>query len=123
MVMEKDMDTKFDNALTNLHRHIVEDFERYDIRSANANGWGRNPEKVVEFAESLSFEEGRKYIKVTKKLGTQTMVWGFIMKDDDSKFKKGDILKAASWAAPARNKARGNIFGEYRIQWTGPEYL
>ena len=39
-------------------------------------------------------------------------------------FKKGDILKAASWSAPAKNRARGNILeGNYPIQWTGPLYL
>ena len=44
---------------------------------------------------------------------------------DDQKFKAGDLLKAASWAAPARNKARGNILkGDYSwVRWTGPEYL
>ena len=40
------------------------------------------------------------------------------------KFKKGDLLKAAGWAAPARNAARGNILkGGYVINWTGPLYL
>ena len=107
------MDTKFEEALTELHRSIVSDYER-----KNLDGF-----RVVEFAESIQFEEGRKYLKVTKKLGTQTMVWGFIMKEDDKKFKKGDILKAASWSAPARNKARGNIFEEYDVRWTGPNYL
>ena len=106
------MDKKFDNALTELHRAIVADYTR------------SHPDfRVVEFAEGIEFEEGRKYVKVTKKLGEQTMVWGFIMKDDDKKFKRGDILKAASWAAPARNKPRGNIFEEYAVRWTGPYYL
>ena len=109
---------KFDKALNELHRAIVTDFASFDSRGDHSN-----PDRVVEFAEGIAFEEGRKYIKVTKKLGTQTMVWGFIMKEDDKKFKKGDILKAASWAAPARNKARGNIFETYNIQWTGPNYL
>ena len=103
---------KFDNALTDLHRAIVTDYAKM------AEG-----ERLTEFAESIEFEEGRKYIKVTKKLGTQTMVWGFIMKDDDKKFLAGDILKAASWSAPARNKARGNIFTGFDIRWTGPHYL
>jgi len=105
-----------ETALNNLHKAITDDFaNRY---------WEREDRnRVVEFAEGLTFEEGRKYIKVVKTLGTQQMVWGFIMKDDDQKFKKGDILKAASWASPARNKARGNIFEDYHIQWTGPNYL
>lgn len=104
----------FQDALTNLHKAIVTDFARRYTDS---------DQRVVEFAEGLDFEEGRKYVKVVKTLGTQQMVWGFIMKDDDKKFKKGDILKAASWAAPARNKPRGNIFEDYSIQWTGPNYL
>ena len=87
----------------------------------------RNPNREEanrEFRESLRVEEGRKYLKVTKRLGTQTMVWGFIVKGDNDKlFRKGDILKAASWASPARNKARGNIFDDYDVRWTGPHYL
>ena len=72
--------------------------------------------------EELVVEEARKYIKVfTRSGGT---IWGFIMKEDDDKFKKGDLLKAASWSAPARNKARGNILtDDYEIRWTGPLYL
>ena len=105
-----------EDALTNLHRAIVRDFER---RYADPD----DQRKVLDFAEGLTFEEGRKYIKVVKTLGTQQMVWGFIMKDDDKKFKKGDILKAASWASPTRNKARGNIFEDYDVRWTGPNYL
>ena len=39
-------------------------------------------------------------------------------------FKKGDILKAAGYNAPALNSARGNVLtGNYAIQWTGPLYL
>ena len=114
MERDREMDTKFNDALTNLHRAIVSDFERSRYS---------DPERVVEFAEGISFEEGRKYIKVVKKLGQQSMVWGFIMKEDDKVFQKGDILKAAGWSAPARNAARGNIFEEYVIRWTGPEYL
>ena len=109
------MDNQFDSALNDLHRAIVDDYAR---------GSDRDPKRIVEFAEGISFEEGRKYIKVVKKLGQQSMVWGFIVKgDDDRVFEKGDILKAASWAAPARNAARGNIFEDYDIRWTGPHYL
>ena len=112
------MDNQFDSALNELHRAIVDDYARRSERSEY-----HNPEKVVEFAEGISFEEGRKYIKVVKKLGQQSMVWGFIVKGEDRVFRKGDILKAAGWSAPARNAARGNIFEDYDIRWTGPHYL
>ena len=46
------------------------------------------------------------------------------MKEDDKKFKKGDILLAAGFNAPARNKARGNIFDDaLNVRWSGPGYL
>ena len=40
------------------------------------------------------------------------------------KFKKGDLLKAAGFNAPARNAPRGNVLdGGFNIRWTGPLYL
>ena len=75
---------------------------------------------VVEFKAGLSHKCGSKYIKVTKNLGDQTSVHSFIVNThDDKKFNYGDILKAASWKAPARNFARGNIFEEYKVRWVG----
>jgi hypothetical protein len=80
-----------------------------------------------EFNEGLSYKVGKKYIKVINGDvgGNCRSVWGFVVNvDDDTRFKKGDILKAAGWAAPARNQARGNIIdGGYTVQWTGPNYL
>lgn len=79
-----------------------------------------NKSMIADFSAGLHYTEGKKYTKIM----TKNSVWGFIMKDDDAKFKKGDILKAAGYNAPARNKARGNIVeGGYNIQWTGPNYL
>jgi len=77
------------------------------------------------FVDSIEISEGNKYIKIIRNDG-QRMVWGFIVNtDNDAKFKRGDILKAAGWAAPARNKPRGNILdGDFSwVRWTGPEYL
>lgn len=74
---------------------------------------------IERFENGLSFQEGRKYIKIL----SGGSVWGFIVKGEDKKFAVGDILKPAGWATPTRNAARGNIFGDYTIRWTGPEYL
>ena len=78
---------------------------------------------IKDFDEGLGYKIGKKYIKITKE--NNGCVWGFVVNtDDDKKFRKGDILKAAGWNAPARNKARGNVVdGDYNIQWTGPNYL
>ena len=63
---------------------------------------------------------GKKYIKIVQDTG----VFCFIVKEDFKHFKKGDILKAAGYNAPALNSARGNVLdGNYAIQWTGPLYL
>lgn len=76
---------------------------------------------VEKFRNDISVKMGKRYIKIIK----AGSVWGFIVIDDNDKlFRKGDILKAASWATPARNKARGNILdGGYSVSWTGPHYL
>ena len=74
-----------------------------------------------EFANGLYVKMGKKYIKIM----SGHCVWGFIVNTDtDKQFRRGDILKAASWNAPARNRDRGNILdGGYRIKWTGPHCL
>ena len=70
-----------------------------------------------------SYSIGRKYVKVVTKntFSSQKTVHSFIVLKDTNKFKAGDILMAASWAAPATNFARGNILDENlsRVRWTG----
>jgi len=104
---------------------IGEDYENWTLGS-RALLSADNIEKrirensVVEFKNGISHKCGSKYIKVTKNLGDQTSVHSFIVNThDDKKFNYGDILKAASWKAPARNFSRGNIFEEYKVKWTG----
>lgn len=116
-----------DKAIEDLN--IASDLEtgvqRYiEAIKADYAGWHRphgddkiRAEMIQEFDASIRYEIHRKFIKVIT--GPQTGVHSFIMLDDDGKFKRGDILKAASWRAPAKNFARGNIFGNYTIRWTG----
>ena len=80
-----------------------------------------NNEKMKEeFAYSWSVKEGPKFIKLVAKHS----VHSFIVKIAFKHFKVGDVLKAASWKAPALNQPRGNVLeGNYPIQWTGPLYL
>ena len=58
----------------------------------------------------IKVDGGKKFKKIVR-VDNQTSVLCFVMyKDGDPKFKQGDILKAASWRAPALNFARGNVF-------------
>ena len=60
---------------------------------------------------SITFERGSKYLRVVVSDGFGSRsAYAFIVTKDTDKFKVGDILKAASWKAPAKNYARGNVF-------------
>ncbi len=75
----------------------------------------------ADFIDGFDIRYGKKYIKIVCNNSVTAFVVGV---DNDKKFKKGDILMAAGWNAPARNAARGNILdGGYAINWTGPLYL
>ena len=91
-------------------------------------GSGGSPEIKTEMEENycngLEVTEGSRYWKIisTSGGGGSTSVAGFIVKAGDKKFLEGDMLKAAGWAAPARNFARGNVLDGYRVdevRWTG----
>ena len=71
----------------------------------------------------LMLEVGNKFLR----LWQGTSCWGFISRvDGDLKgapIKKGDLLKAASWKAPAKH-ARGNIMdGTAKYGVYGPSYI
>jgi hypothetical protein len=104
----------FDDAMDNLLEKIQEDY---------AKRYGPNHEPVRKL--ELSLKPGRKFIKVIE----GSSVWGFIAKVDGTHkglpMKKGDIMKAAGWSAPAKH-SRGSIFdSEFHksFSWTGPNYL
>ena len=79
-----------------------------------------NERMFNEYKDGFKTIVGQKFIKITNNNGVKA----FVVKADDGKFKMGDILKPASWRAPAKNSARGNVLeGGYAIQWTGPLYL
>ena len=113
------------NEMTALIENIKEDYLNWTKGCAGAKGLDAltdiNKEMIARFNDRITFKVNTKYIKVFTEGGS---VWGFVVNtDNDKKFKKGDILKAAGYAAPARNKARGNIVdGGYTINWTGPLY-
>ena len=70
--------------------------------------------------KEFSYECGRKYVHVIMS-DNQRSSHSWIMLQDDKKFKRGDILKSATWRGPARNFKRGNILtGDYKtIRWCG----
>ena len=108
-------------ALSYMETAMIEDYNHFTNMDTEVAR-----KMLLEFATGIEVSYGKKYIKIiTGKHGGNRSVWGFIVNtDEDKKFKKGDLLKAAGWAAPARNSARGNILkGGYVINWTGPLYL
>lgn len=78
---------------------------------------------MVNQYQPLVLEVGSKYLR----LWVGTGCWGFISRVDGdlkgSPIKKGDLLKPATWKAPAKH-ARGNIMdGTARWGEYGPSYL
>ena len=112
------------NEIQNLLNAIVDDYRLFLLGSRYLD-FETKMGDVEKFADGLEVKPGKKYIKIEKQLGSQRMVWGFVVGvDNDAKFRKGDILMAAGYNAPARNKARGNILdNDFDVTWSGPRYL
>ena len=105
---------KYQKAIERLIEGIKADY-------ANWSSW---PEGIERFNDGVRVKSGQKYDNVIQ----GSSVWGFIAKSDGVlkgiPFKKGDVFKAAGWAAPAKWQ-RGNIFDSNQnyYRWTGPDYL
>jgi sulfate adenylyltransferase subunit 1 (EFTu-like GTPase family) len=108
-------------AIEVLVEAIKTDYRDYKgrVRSGSDEMGPTTRSMISNFENGFKITEGNKYIKIIQ----GGSVWGFIAKNDDGKFKRGDILKPAGRSTPAKNAARGNVFGGYNIMWTGPHYL
>ena len=117
------VDKKADNlkdGITNMMLGAKDDYIRMSTMGGKRELTGYSKDQVDKWDNLWKVETGKKYIRVVRENG----VFCFIVREDSGKFKKGDILKAAGYRAPARNSARGNVLeGNYAIQWTGPLYL
>ena len=108
-----------DEGIKNLMAGAKQDYVRMST-SGGRELTGYSKEQVDNWDNKTKVSQGKKYIKVVQDTG----VFCFIAKEGFKHFKKGDILKAAGYNAPALNSARGNVLtGNYPIQWTGPLYL
>jgi hypothetical protein len=108
-----------DEGIKNLMAGAKQDYVRMST-SGGRELTGYSKEQVDNWDNKTRVSQGKKYIKIVQDTG----VFCFIAKEDFKHFKKGDILKAAGYNAPALNSARGNVLsGNYAIQWTGPLYL
>ena len=109
-----------DEGIKNLMAGAKNDYIRCSTSNGKKELTGYSLEQVKKWDSNTKVSQGKKYIKVVQENG----VFCFIVKEDFKHFKKGDILKAAGYNAPALNSARGNVLsGNYPIQWTGPLYM
>ena len=114
MIICKKQTTDLQQGIQNLIDTMVEDY------AAWAKNMDWDDSTTLKFANKFEITEGKKYIKII----SDRSVTAFVMKEDDKKFRKGDILKPAGWNPPARNAARGNVLeGNFPMNWTGPLYL
>ena len=95
------------------------------IKSLNQK-YNKDP-KGEHFSYTFDGKFGSKFVKILAKpiIGAGLSAWGFIALQDQSNkgIKVGDLMKAASWNAPAKH-ARGNILtGTANYDRYGPAYL
>ena len=95
----------------------MEDLEAFVKRAQKMIDKNHEDNEYHDFMKkTLVIEKGRKYarIVVADANGASRSAWAFI------DLSNGNILKPASWAAPAKH-ARGNIYDEYGgMKYLGP---
>ena len=111
--LNKNSAIDFTEGISNLITGIKKDYAK----------WTDWAEGIERFNKSINIKTGKKYTKVI----CGSSVWGFIANGDGIlkgiPYFKGDVFKAAGWAAPAKH-VRGSIFDTNTdwYQWTGPKY-
>ena len=111
-----------EQQINKLLENIKEDYIKWSTHNGKKEISSYTQGVLDNFDDNVQVKHGKKYIKIVG--GISSGVWGFIVATDKHpKFKKGDILKAAGYNNPATNAARGNVFEDYTINWTGPLYL
>ena len=115
-------------AIEKVLETMKEDYKRWSNMSSKYDGDTESrkrirDEMIEEYCNGLDVTEGSRYWKIIANRNSRgASVCGFIAKAGDKKFREGDMLKAAGWAAPARNFARGNVLdgrGVNEVRWTG----
>ena len=108
------------DGIANMMAGAKEDYINMSTSNGKKELTGYSKEQVDNWDSKTKVSMGKKYVKIVQDTG----VFCFVVKEDFKHFKKGDILKAAGYNAPALNSARGNVLtGNYYIQWTGPLYM
>jgi hypothetical protein len=77
---------------------------------------GKEDQYLHTHRPRLMAERGRRFVRIVSESPGNRFAWAFV------DCTTGDVLKTASWKAPAKH-ARGNIFDDRngcgRVQWTG----
>lgn len=105
----------YTEQIKSLIDHMAADYRRFQVNAKCSPDYVEK--SVQQFYDSVNIINGKTYIKLV----IQGSARAFIVKSSDGKFRAGDILKVASFAAPAKNFARGNVLdGNFmNIKWTG----
>jgi len=120
--MERNEHTLIRAINTTYFQHLINDYASWSKPKPDEDTTIKD-QMAKDFADGLSHKKGRNYIKIiSSRNGGQSHVHSFIVLKPTKGYEIGDILKAASWAAPATNFKRGNVFELWSlsaVRWTG----